>query len=210
MVNVTMSINVALESTTADQAIPADEAPAATENRAASADDERAALLDQLLDELGGLGPRQRVGLFRSWHRGALSLVQLSVLAILEAEGPLPMNRLAEWLDVSDASATGIVDRIERRGFVERRHATDDRRLVLVHLTDAGRSVFQDIERHRRERVASLLDELADDELAGLLRGLRAMNAAAARLAAQDPAAPEPAPILPIESSPSRVNMTLS
>jgi len=204
MVNVTMSINVALESTTADQAIPADEAPAATENRAASADDERAALLDQLLDELGGLGPRQRVGLFRSWHRGALSLVQLSVLAILEAEGPLPMNRLAEWLDVSDASATGIVDRIERRGFVERRHATDDRRLVLVHLTDAGRSVFQDIERHRRERVASLLDELADDELAGLLRGLRAMNAAAARLAAQDPAAPEPAPCGPAGTEPER------
>ena len=204
MVNVTMSINVALESTTADQAIPADEAPAATENRAASADDERAALLDQLLDELGGLGPRHRVGLFRSWHRGALSLVQLSVLAILEAEGPLPMNRLAEWLDVSDASATGIVDRIERRGFVERRHATDDRRLVLVHLTDAGRSVFQDIERHRRERVASLLDELADDELAGLLRGLRAMNAAAARLAAQDPAAPEPAPCGPAGTEPER------
>ncbi len=151
---------------------------------------DRRALADELIDELTSWHPRDRVGTFRSWHRGALSLVHLNVLAVLEAEGPLPMRRLAEALDVSDASATGIVDRMELRGLVERRHGTEDRRVVLVRLAEGGAAVFRDLEGHRRERLARLADELTDDDLAGLLAGLRALRAARARLhaATADPA----------------------
>ena len=145
---------------------------------------ERRALADQLLEEITGWGPHDRVGVFRLWHRGALSLIHLNVLAVLEAEGPLPMNRLAEALDVSDASATGIVGRMEQRGLVERRHATDDRRMVLVHVAAAGTEVFQHIAQQRRERLARMLEELTDAELSGFLAGLRAMRAARNRLLA--------------------------
>lgn len=143
---------------------------------------DRRALSDELIDELTSWPPRDRVGTFRSWHRGALSLVHLNVLAVLEAEGPLPMSRLAEALDVSDASATGIVDRMELRGLVERRHGTEDRRVVLVDVAEGGADVFRDLEGHRRERLARLADELTDGELAGLLAGLHALRAARARL----------------------------
>ncbi len=132
--------------------------------------------------------------MFRNWHRGALSLIQLNVVAVLEAEGPLPMSRLADELDVSVASATGIVDRMERRGMVQRRHATDDRRVVDVHLTEQGTGIFRDLEAHRREHLARLLGELTEEELAGFLKGIRAIRAARKRLvgplepgAAQDP-----------------------
>ena len=83
--------------------------------------DERPNLTDELLDELSRWGPRERGGMFRSWHRGSLSIVHLIVLTVLEADGPRSMGDLAEALDVSVASATGIVDRMERRGLVERR-----------------------------------------------------------------------------------------
>jgi DNA-binding MarR family transcriptional regulator len=139
-------------------------------------------LVADVLDELTGWSARDRVGEFRSWHRGALSLVHLNVLTVLEAEGPLPMSRLAEELDVSDASATGIVDRMERRVLVERRHGTEDRRIVVVHLTDQGSAVFRDIEEQRRERLARLLEELTEDELAGFLAGVRALHGAHARV----------------------------
>lgn len=143
---------------------------------------DRQTLIDELIDELTGWPPRDRVGTFRSWHRGALSLVHLNVLAVLEAEGPLPMRRLAEALDVSDASATEIVDRMELRGLVERRHGTEDRRVVLVDVAKGGAAIFRDLEGHRRERLARLVDELTDVELAGLLDGLRALHAARTRL----------------------------
>ena len=124
------------------------------------------------------------MGAFRAWSRGALSLVHLNVLTLLEADGPMSMGRLAAALDVSVASATGIVSRMTARGVVERRHDADDRRVVLVHLTPAGTRIFQALEEHHRERLAKLLEHLSDDEMAGFLVGLRALQAARAQMAA--------------------------
>lgn len=143
---------------------------------------DRATLERELLDEMTGWSPRDRGGVFKSWHRHALSLVHLNVLTALEAEGPLSMTRLAEAMDVSDASATGIVDRMEKRGLVERSHGTDDRRVVLVHATDAGRQIFVDMAAHRREELSKVLAELTAEEIAALLIGMRAIHAARKRV----------------------------
>lgn len=144
--------------------------------------DRRRRLADDLVNELTTWTPRERMGTFQAWHRHSLSLVHLSVLAALEARGPLSMSQAAEALDVSIASATGIVDRMEKRHLVVRRHAADDRRVVLVDLADAGRQVFRDLEAQRRLHLGRLLEELSEDELAGFLGGLRALRAARVRL----------------------------
>jgi DNA-binding MarR family transcriptional regulator len=143
---------------------------------------DRAALQRELLEEMTSWSPRDRSGAFKTWHRHALSLVHLNVLTALEAEGPLPMRRLAEAMDVSDASATGIIDRMEKRGLVERRHSTEDRRVVRVHPTAAGEHVFRDMAEHRRGMLARVLDELSEDELQALLVGMRAIHAARRRV----------------------------
>ena len=49
---------------------------------------------------------------------------------MLQHHGPQTMTRLADMLDVSLSNATGIVDRLEDRGFVERVRVKDDRRIV--------------------------------------------------------------------------------
>jgi DNA-binding MarR family transcriptional regulator len=141
--------------------------------------EDRRALADALLDELAG---RQSHDWLQRLRKCGMSLVHLQVLMTLGADGPLSMSRLAEALDVSEASATGIVGRMERRGFVERRHATDDRRIVLVHPTPAGEQEVAAIEETRRRHLSLLLDELTADELTGFLAGLRALHAAGARL----------------------------
>lgn len=117
----------------------------------------------------------------RRWKGGALSLVHLNVMSVLETEGPLPMSRLAEALDVSQASATGIVDRMEQRGLVTRQRDDDDRRVTRVALTEAGRGVIGGLATERREHLGVLLDDLSDEELAGFLVGLRAMRLARER-----------------------------
>jgi DNA-binding MarR family transcriptional regulator len=141
-------------------------------------------LADDLAKELASWSPRERMGAFKAWHRGALSLVHLNVVTVIEAEGPLSMGRLAEALDVSVASVTGIVSRMEGRGLVERRHGEDDRRVVLVHATEAGARIFRDIEGRRREGLARLLEKLTDEQLDGFLAGLRLLRAAHAELVA--------------------------
>jgi DNA-binding MarR family transcriptional regulator len=147
-----------------------------------SGERDRRQLIAEVLGELIRWDARDRMGAFRKWHQGSLSLVHLNVLAVLQAAGPLPMSRLAESLDVSDASATGIVDRMERRGLVERRHDTDDRRVVSVHLTQRGAATLDELGEQRRERLSRLLERMTDEELAGFLAGVRALHAAGADL----------------------------
>jgi DNA-binding MarR family transcriptional regulator len=139
---------------------------------------DRATLIHELVDEMTSWNPRERMDAFRSWLKGSLSLIHLHVLTVIEADGPLPMSRLADMLDVSVASATGIVGRMEERNLVERRHSETDRRVVLVHPTETGIAVFRELTEQRRVRLSHLLERLDDHELASLLTGLRAMRAA--------------------------------
>jgi DNA-binding MarR family transcriptional regulator len=112
----------------------------------------------------------------RKWPGGALSLIHLQVLLALEMEGPLPMRVLAERMDVSQASATGIVDRMEQRGLVERRREDEDRRVVRVALTESGQDTIGGFAAERRDRLVEVLEELTDEELSAFLIGLRGMR----------------------------------
>ena len=123
-------------------------------------------------------GPRERAGAFKHWLRGSLSLVHLHVLTVLQVHGPLPMSKLADELDVSVASLTGIIDRMEARGLVERRREPDDRRVIIVHRTDAGDAVFGEMAAERRKHLEALFDRMTDEELESFLVGLRALRRA--------------------------------
>jgi DNA-binding MarR family transcriptional regulator len=153
-----------------------------------SASPRRRKLADALLDELMSWNPREFITAFRRWHRDSVSLIHLNVLTLLDADGPDSMSHLADALEVSVASMTGIVDRMEKRGLVERRHDGADRRVVLVHTTEAGRDVFLAIDRRRREGLAKLLERITEEDLAALLQGHRALRAA--RAAVVGPAGP--------------------
>jgi DNA-binding MarR family transcriptional regulator len=143
-----------------------------------SGDEARRQLIDDLVGELTSWNPRDWIAAFRKWHHGSVSIIHLNVLTVLDTDGPLAMSRLAEILDVSVASTTGLIDRMEKRGLVERAHDEHDRRVVLVHPTAAGAGIFRDIEGRRREAIATLLDRLTDAQLAGFLDGTRAMREA--------------------------------
>jgi MarR family transcriptional regulator, organic hydroperoxide resistance regulator len=67
-----------------------------------------------------------------------LTPVQGHVLRLLEPEQPLPMNDLAGALHCDASNVTGLVDRLEQRGLVERRPGARDRRVKELLLTAAG------------------------------------------------------------------------
>jgi DNA-binding MarR family transcriptional regulator len=160
-------------------------------------DADRDAIIHEILDEMTNWEARDRMGIFRKWLQSQVSLVHLHVLTVIEADGPLPMSKLADALDVSVASATGIVDRMEQRGLVRRIHSKEDRRVVLVEKTEAGDDVFKSIGESRRAGLAHILSSLTEDELRGYLAGTRAIRraraAAAAMFAAKGSEAVDPA-----------------
>lgn len=144
-------------------------------------------LVEEVVDEITSWNPREFFAAFTRLHHGQVSLVHLNVLILLEATGPLSMSRLAEALDISVASVTGVVDRMEARGLVERRRNADDRRVILVHPADGGRRLFAEIDAKRREMLGVILRRLTEAELRGLLTGQRALRAARAGFAKGSP-----------------------
>jgi len=67
-----------------------------------------------------------------------LSPVQCHLLHLIEPDEPLPMRRLAEVLQCDASNVTGLIDRLEQRGIVERRPSPADRRVKVVQLTPTG------------------------------------------------------------------------
>lgn len=146
----------------------------------------RAALTEDLLEEILCWAPRDRSRMLGTWHQSGLSLTHLHVVTMLEMQGPISIGHLAELLDVSLASASGIVHRMEERRLVERRPSRTDRRVVEVHLADGGRRLIASIKARRREHLRAVLDRMRDDDLDSLLAGLRAMRAAHAEVEPTD------------------------
>jgi MarR family 2-MHQ and catechol resistance regulon transcriptional repressor len=68
-----------------------------------------------------------------------------SDFAVLEAllhKGPLPINEIGKKVLLTSGSITVAVDRLESKGFVERRASGTDRRARIVHLTKGGRELI--------------------------------------------------------------------
>jgi DNA-binding MarR family transcriptional regulator len=67
-----------------------------------------------------------------------LTAAQAQLLMLLDPERPMPMIEVANGLGCDASNVTGLVDRLEERGVIERRSASTDRRVKMVAVTPAG------------------------------------------------------------------------
>ncbi|MCX4748860.1 MarR family transcriptional regulator [Kitasatospora sp. NBC_01287] len=125
---------------------------------------------------------REVVALFAAIHRryaqeseaaaAPHELTPLQAKALLAAEQPVAMRRIAEQLHAEPSNVTAIVDRLESRGLAERRPSPGDRRVKLVAATEAGLRVIADL-RARTPFASQPLERLSGaqrEELRDLLR----------------------------------------
>ena len=121
-------------------------------------------------------------------HRAGISMAHFHMLSMLDRHGAMTMSGIADLLDVSLSNATGLVDRIEERGLVERIRVADDRRVVQVRLTADGIRLLDEVELlkdHMMERILSRLDA---DSLAGVRRAMADLRRAVEETVGDDPA----------------------
>jgi MarR family transcriptional regulator, organic hydroperoxide resistance regulator len=91
---------------------------------------------------------------------------QLMTLRRLAADEPVPTSEVAKWLACDASNVTGIVDRLEARGLVERRAAPGDRRVKMLALTDAGAALRDEIGRRMAVPPEPLTDLSPADQRA--------------------------------------------
>ncbi|HEY3451818.1 MAG TPA: MarR family transcriptional regulator [Myxococcales bacterium] len=97
---------------------------------------------------------------------------QIHALMWCGTEGQLTMGELARRSNVTEKTITGIVDRLEKNGYLERQRDPNDRRVIHVVITDKGREQFHMLEKTMRLRFAaflSLLDPPDRQSLYGIL-----------------------------------------
>jgi DNA-binding MarR family transcriptional regulator len=108
-------------------------------------------------------------------NRGNLSFPQFFLLTYLSSEDYLTMSAIAKKMGHSTAAATGLVDRLEKLGFVERVHAAEDRRKIMVRITSGGVELVAKMRGHIVTELSSAMAELDDNETAGMAVATQAM-----------------------------------
>ena len=110
-------------------------------------------------------------------ERAGISLDEYDVLVQLRSAGrALRMSELAERVLISRPSTTRLVDRLVGRGWVERSTRCDDRRVVEVSLTAAGRGAQQRAARVHLDGIARRFEApLADHDMETLATSLCAV-----------------------------------
>ena len=136
------------------------------------------ASVETILTEVNGWVGELRCHSMGQLVQSNVSMGQLHVLWLLQHHGSMSMSRLAELVGVSLSNATGIIDRMEEHGLIERARVPNDRRLVLVQPTPAGLRALSETETHRRERLRSVLNHLSPTERPIVLAALRSLRRA--------------------------------
>ncbi len=100
----------------------------------------------------------------RHLARGNVSFPQYLLLGFLEQQEFLTMSDIAKRMGHTTAAATGLVDRLETVGLVQRNHAQDDRRKIRVHITEKGLALVAEIREDMTNNLQEVMGILTDEE----------------------------------------------
>src|SRR5262245_2508607 len=106
-----------------------------------------------------------------------LSLTAAATLSSLDRNGPARLTDLAVQQGVTQPAMTQLVTRLQEAGLAERRPDPEDGRVVLVHVTNAGREELSRRRAVRTDRLGSVFDRLTGDQQAALVAALPALDA---------------------------------
>ena len=114
---------------------------------------------------------RIQIGFDRLFRDYALTPSQYNILRILRGEAkPMPILEIAERTVTIVPGITGLIDRLERAGFVVRRRCTEDRRVIFVEITAEGRDVLKRLDQPVLDLHQELMGHLSEKELRDLIR----------------------------------------
>jgi DNA-binding MarR family transcriptional regulator len=101
-----------------------------------------------------------------------VSAPQLSCLLALSDQGPMPPSQIAKYIMVNSSTITGIIDRLEHKGLVERSRTSPDRRVITISLTEKGKGLIQIAPPPLQKKIVEGLKRLPPQELDEIIQVL--------------------------------------
>jgi DNA-binding MarR family transcriptional regulator len=123
-------------------------------------------LTDKTFQELLPMLPKE-------WLHIDVTISQLKVIILLFISGPLRMGDIASELEVSLATATGVVDRLVERGMLIRDGDPEDRRVVLCRLSDEGEKLLSGIWKLSKDQFAKFWGAMTTHQLVIITEALQ-------------------------------------
>jgi MarR family transcriptional regulator, organic hydroperoxide resistance regulator len=135
--------------------------------------------LSTIAEEIALIGPRiGRKILIDIFQSSDVSHSQLFVIMMLAHNGSSRSSDIGKELKVSAPTATGIINRLEKAGYVQRLANKDDHRAVIVDLTPRGRALAQKLRGIIIERWMKILSKLSREDAEKYLELLKKVNEA--------------------------------
>lgn len=108
----------------------------------------------------------------RAHSAAFLSIPQLRSLAFINCNPGASLSDLAEHLGVTCATTSATIERLVQRDFVKRCDHPQERRRVLLNLTEEGRHHLKQSQDQTRAHITDLLKGLTDEEISNIKEGL--------------------------------------
>ena len=100
-----------------------------------------------------------------------MSIPQYRILVILGGRGDIPMNEIVKETSLAPASATRLCDDLIKKGLLDRKSHPDDRRQVIVAITNEGAQLLKDVTESRRRMIQEVVSKLSDVDLSDVNKG---------------------------------------
>lgn len=105
-----------------------------------------------------------------------VSAAQLNCILTLYEYGPLPPSKIANHMMVKSSTVTGVVDRLEKKGFAERMRNSPDRRVITIQLTEAGKKLAQNAPPPIQQKVVDALKQTENAKKEQIVRSLNMLT----------------------------------
>jgi DNA-binding MarR family transcriptional regulator len=101
-----------------------------------------------------------------------VSAPQLASLLALFENGPMPPSQIAKYIMVNSSTVTGIIDRLEQKGLVERARISRDRRVITIALTEKGQELAKNAPPPIQKKIVDGLKKLPPSETEQIVQAL--------------------------------------
>jgi DNA-binding MarR family transcriptional regulator len=105
-----------------------------------------------------------------------VSSSQLNCILALYEQGPLSPSQIAGHIMVNSSTVTGIIDRLENKGLVERKRISYDRRVITVELTKTGKHLAENAPPPIQQRVLDGLKSMSRQDIEQIVRSLQRLT----------------------------------
>lgn len=108
----------------------------------------------------------------RNQRSDSLSVPQFRVLAFLSRSPDASLSEVADYIGITRASASTLVDRLVQKGLINRQEDPQERRQIMLTLTPQGQTDLTTMRTQTRQSIAQLLEQLTAAELDQVTTGL--------------------------------------